>query len=54
MGIDYELLDEYKQSLVDRYTAIELMELFIEHFDLTEWDILDIIGEDRIAEMKFR
>jgi len=54
MSIDTELLEEFKSSLVDKYTPIELAELFIDHFDLSEWDILDLMGDDRITEIKFR
>lgn len=54
MSIDTDLLEEFKKELVDRYTPIELAELFIERFDLSEWDILDIFGDDRVTELKFR
>ena len=54
MSIDYEVLEEFKKSLVDKYTAYELCELFIDHFELSEWDILDLMGDDRVTELKFR
>lgn len=54
MSIDTDLLEEFKAELCDRYTPIELAELLIDHFDLSEWDVLDIFGDDRISELKFR
>lgn len=54
MSIDYDILEEFSASLKDRYTAIELCELFIEALELTEDDILDIMGDERIMSLKFR
>lgn len=54
MSIDYEELEEFKKQLVDRYLPIEICELFIEHFELSEWDILDLMGDERVAELRFR
>lgn len=54
MSIDSDILEEFKNSLVDKYTPIEIAELFIEHFDLSEWDILDVFGDELITELKFR
>jgi type I restriction-modification system DNA methylase subunit len=54
MSIDYELLEEFREELKDRYTPIEICELFIESLELSEDDILDIFGDERIVELKFR
>jgi len=54
MSIDLEILEEFRLSLIDRYTPIELCELFIEALDLSEDDILDIMGDERIMSLKFR
>lgn len=49
MSIDYELLDEYKNSLADKYTAEELCELL----ELTVWDIIEAFPE-AILELQRR
>ena len=49
MSMDRELLEEYKNQLRDRYTAVELCELL----ELTEDDILEMF-EDKIVELKWR
>lgn len=49
MGIDYDLLDEYKKQLADRYEASELVELL----ELDVWDIIEMFPE-KIMELKFR
>jgi len=54
MSTDYDILEEFSASLKDRYSPIELCELFIEALNLTEDDILDIFGDERIMELKFR
>lgn len=54
MSIDYEILEQYSAELRDRYTPIELCELFIEALGLTEDDILDIFGDENIMALKFR
>jgi len=54
MSVDSEALEEFKKSLVDKYTPIEICELFIEHFNLSEWEILDMIGDDLVMEFRFR
>lgn len=54
MSIDYEILEEFRKELSDRYTSIEICELFIESLNLSEEDILNIFGDERITELKFR
>ncbi len=54
MSIDNDILEEFKASLVDKYTPIELAELFIDAFGLSEYDILDLFGDERVTELKFR
>lgn len=54
MSIDYDILEEFSAELRDRYTPIELCELFIEALGLSEDDILDIMGDERIMSLKFR
>ena len=49
MSMDRELLEEFKATLADRYTAEELCELI----NLDVWDILEMF-EDKIIELKFR
>lgn len=54
MSIDTDILNEYKAHLADRYLPIELMELVIDHFDLSVWDVMELVGEERLMELKFR
>lgn len=49
MSIDFELFEEYKQALADRYEAVELVELL----GLDVWDIIEAF-EEKIVELKFR
>ena len=46
MSIDREVLEEYKQTLADRYTAAELVELM----ELDVWDILEEF-EEKVMEL---
>lgn len=41
MSIDEEVLDQYKLSLADKYTASELVELL----DLSVWDVIEAFHE---------
>lgn len=54
MSVNEDLLEEFREELKDRYTSIELCELFIEHFELTEEDILSIFGDEMVMELKWR
>lgn len=46
MSINYELFEEFKAQLADRYTATELVELL----ELTEWDIIEMF-QDKVMEL---
>lgn len=54
MSIDSEILEEFREGLKDRYSPIELCELFIEHFHLSEEDILSIFGDEMIIDLHWR
>lgn len=54
MSIDWDLVQEFKEELVDRYEPLELMELIIDHFNLTAWDVLEMVGDEKIIELKWR
>lgn len=45
--IDYSLLDDFKASLADRYTAVELVDLL----DLNVWQIIEMF-EEEIVNLK--
>lgn len=47
--IDREILEEFKLSLKDKYTAEELVEIL----GITEDDILEMF-EDKVIEFRFR
>lgn len=49
--IDTELLEEYKNSLSDRYTAIELCELLVDRFDLDIWAVMEAFGDEMLMEL---
>lgn len=49
MSIDLEILEEFKQELVDKYTPAELVELL----DISEWELLEAFQE-KVIELKFR
>jgi hypothetical protein len=49
MSVDREVLEEFKQSLSDKYTAEELCELL----QLDVWDIIEAF-EDKIIEYHWR
>ena len=49
MSVDYELLEEFKAELSERYTAEELCELL----GLDVWDIIEAFPE-KIMELKWR
>lgn len=51
MSLDPELLEEFKQSLADRYEAVELCELL----NLSIWDLLEADTlQEKIIEHKYR
>lgn len=54
MSVDTEILEEYREELKDKYSPIELCELFIESFNLSEEDILSIFGDELVMSLKFR
>lgn len=54
MSIDRELLEDYKNSLADRYEAIELCELIIDHFNLDIWAVMDAFGDELLIELYSR
>lgn len=49
MSIDREVLEEYKQTLADRYMAPELVELL----NLDVWEILEEF-EEKVIELHAR
>lgn len=49
MSIDYDLLEEFKKELADKYTAEELSELL----ELDVWDIIEAFQE-KVIELKWR
>lgn len=49
MSVDREVLEEFKESLADKYTAEELCELL----QLDVWDIIEAF-EEKILNLKFR
>jgi hypothetical protein len=49
MSIDWELFEDYKKSLADRYTAEELCELM----QLDVWDVIEAFQE-RVIELQRR
>lgn len=54
MSIDREVFEEYRNQLADRYEAIELCELLIDHFGLTAWDVMDAFGDELLMELYAR
>lgn len=49
MSVDYELFEEFKKELSDRYEAVELCELL----GLDVWDLLESF-EEKVLELQRR